>query len=143
MQLSKLFNVPWSTINNRYKRGVRGSNLVAKKPLSHIEFKGVKVCWTELNKLTGIPVTTLRTRYAQGFRDNDLINSKHKGEFSKNAATKLTVNDVIKIKKLLLTSELNQTEIAQLYDVDQSTISDIKRGKRWAEITVNCEEIIN
>ena len=143
MQLSTRFNVPWSTINNRYKRGIRGDELVAKKPLSHIEFKGEKVGWTELNKQTGIPITTLMNRYAQGFRDNELINPKHKGALSKNAATKLTESDVIQIKKLLVTSKLTQKEIAKIYNVDPSHISDIKRGKRWAEITVNCAEIIN
>jgi len=143
MELSNRFNVPWSTINNRYKRGVRGDDLIANKPLSHIKFKDEKVGWTELEKRHGIPKSTLISRYKNGLRNEALVAQEHKGKFSKNAAVKLTESDVIEIKKLIISSTLRQWEIAKKYGVDQSHISDIKRGKRWPEIKVDIVEALS
>lgn len=142
MELSRRYNVPWSTINNRYIRGIRGDKLISKEPLSHILFKGEMVGWTELYKKFGIPVTTLSARYKDGLRDDALVKTSHRGKFSKNAAKKLVKEDVIEIKKLLLIGELNQQQIAAKYNIDPSHVSDIKRGKRWSEIVIDATELL-
>ena len=49
--------------------------------------------------------------------------------------SKLTLEQVIKIKKLLKEHLLTQHEIAYLFDIKQTTISDIKRGRTWAVLT--------
>ena len=49
------------------------------------------------------------------------------------AASKLTSNQVLEIKELL--PKLNNKEIAQRYDIDSSTVSNIRYGKLHAQIT--------
>lgn len=141
-QLSKRYNVPWNTINNRYQRGIRGHALISKQPLTHIDFKGEFVGWTDLTKRFNIPLSTLVNRYNDGLRDDDLVKKSHRGKLSKNAAKKLTKNDVIEIKTLLLNSTLTQKEIALRFNVDPSHISDIKRGKRWPEIVIDVSKLL-
>lgn len=142
MELSKRFNVPWSTINNRHKRGVTGDELVDKDSLRSIVHYGKKTTLTAISALTGIPPTTLKGRHADGLRNDELVKPEHRGKYSKNAANKLNETDVIEIKILLLTSVLKQYEIARMFNVDQSTVSDIKRGKRWPEIVVNLKDVL-
>ena len=59
---------------------------------------------------------------------------RHLGEKNQNA--KLTEDDVIKIKLLLKDGELNQSEIAKLFNVNSNTISRIKTGKRWGHVNI-------
>jgi len=49
----------------------------------------------------------------------------------KNPTAKLTSKDVEKIRELLSEGKLKQIEIAKMFNVTQSVISDIKRGKTW------------
>lgn len=51
-----------------------------------------------------------------------------KGELNKNS--KLTNNDVLKIRELLKT-DINQVEISNIFNVSNSTISYIKLNKSW------------
>ena len=57
-----------------------------------------------------------------------------KGEF--NGRSKLSKCDVIAIKKLLLVSDYNLTQIAKIFNVGISAISDINHLKTWKHITV-------
>jgi len=141
--LSTRYGIAWSTLNNRHKAGLCDDELVTQGKLRAIVHLGKKTTLTQISKDTGIAITTLKNRHANGLRDKELINIKHGGIGNKRTATKLAENDVVEIKTLLITSKLNQKEIAAIYDVDPSHISDIKRGKRWADVTVNCDEIIN
>lgn len=136
-QLSKRYGVPWNTIYNRYKRGLRGDSLVSKTPLTNIEFKGSMVGWTDLSTRYNIPVTTLVNRYKDGLRDDLLVKREHRGALSKNAANKLTEENVKEIKMKLLKGGITQMALAKQFNVDQSHISDIKRGKKWAEVVVD------
>jgi hypothetical protein len=49
--------------------------------------------------------------------------------------SKLTVNDVIEIKKLLKTN-IMQSTIALLFNVQDAAISKIKHNKRWSYVTI-------
>ena len=50
---------------------------------------------------------------------------------SKNGSAKLSEEDVVKIKHLLQTTELTMKEIGQMFNVNKSTINNIKRNKNW------------
>lgn len=141
MQLSRAFGIPWSTIRNRHEAGYRGDDLIAKR-LNPVMFHGEQTTLAELAIKFQLPYELLKSRYSEGKREDELVQDGHQGMDNKNAATKLTVEKVVEIKRLLIMSPLNQTEIAKLFNVDQSHISDIKRRKRWASVVVDVEDIL-
>lgn len=57
-----------------------------------------------------------------------------------NPCSSLTDKDVVDIKKLLLTSDKSQNEIAEMFKVSKHIISRIKLGKSWSHIKVDGEE---
>lgn len=70
-------------------------------------------------------------------KDNtqDMIKKGRKNPaLGETRSIKLTNEKVLQIKNLLKKNELTQLEIGQLFNVDQSTISNIKRNKRWKHI---------
>ncbi|MDC5841073.1 helix-turn-helix domain-containing protein [Vibrio europaeus] len=101
-----------------------------------IDFKGEKIGWTELSWRYGIPISTLVNRYESGLSDNELISESHQGNGNKRAASKLTEQEVRAIKVKLEAGTFTQDAIAKQFNVHQSHISDIKRGKRWSEIQI-------
>ena len=48
--------------------------------------------------------------------------------------SKLTVNDIFKIRDLLIEARINQTEIARRFNVTPTTIGDIKSGRTWKNL---------
>lgn len=69
---------------------------------------------------------------------------------------KLSENQVIEICKLLDTTDLSHSKIAEAYQVSKGTISDINLGRRWNHLThrngvivpsnirtMNCKPVIN
>lgn len=104
-----------------------------------IDFKGEKIGWTDLSKRYGISITTLVNRYKSGLRGDDLISKSHQGKGNKRAASKLTEKEVMEIKVKIKAGILTQDAIAKQYNVHQSHISDIKRGKRWSEVKISKE----
>lgn len=54
---------------------------------------------------------------------------------TRNSGTKLSINDVLKIKKLLLDGELLDVEIAELFGVSRTVVTRIAKGQRWSNIT--------
>jgi len=62
------------------------------------------------------------------------MSEKQKGEKSHNH--KLTEEQVIQIKLLLREGILTQKEIAYMFDVSRTTISDIKTGKMWNHVII-------
>ncbi len=79
-------------------------------------------------------------RYESGLRGDDLVSKSHQGSGNKRAASKLTEQDVIAIKTKLEAGTFTQAAIAKQFNVHQSHISDIKRGKRWTEIQIKGED---
>jgi hypothetical protein len=67
-------------------------------------------------------------------RNENSKTRKHTCPGEKNGAAKLTEQQVIEIKKLLSYQILTLREIGELYGVDKSTISKIKRSKNWSSI---------
>lgn len=60
---------------------------------------------------------------------------KLKGEL--NNSHILTEKEVLEICELLLENKLNLKDIGKIYNVDKTTISNIKRKKSWIHITKN------
>jgi transposase-like protein len=56
-----------------------------------------------------------------------------------NVSSKLTKDDVKEIKRSLRDTQKSQSQIAQKFDVNQSLISRISRGKRWSDVTIQPE----
>jgi len=61
--------------------------------------------------------------------------NKHNIKGSSHRKSKLTENDVIKIKNML-NENIKQNDIAKLFSVSKYAISDIKRGKSWSYIHI-------
>ena len=60
---------------------------------------------------------------------------RNKGVGEQNHEAKLTEEQVIEICEVLIQNEKSLKEIADLYGVDKSTISNIKRKKSWRHLT--------
>ena len=54
----------------------------------------------------------------------------------KNGMSKLTDEDVIKIKFHLKEDILNQRQLSEIFNVSEAQISRIKSGKRWSHLNV-------
>ena len=92
----------------------------------------------EINNLQCVK-REIHSRYHIKRRKHKKISKKKMSENAKgekNNNSKLTKNDVIKIKKLLNENETTNTKIAEIFGVTQSTISDIKRGVSWTNINI-------
>jgi len=63
---------------------------------------------------------------------SEKLKDKYKGE--NHPRSKLTEKGIVKIKILLEEGNLTQKEIAEKFGISQTTISDIKTGKRWKHI---------
>ncbi len=79
------------------------------------------ICWTNFQQGQECPI-----------EGNKLKSEKLKGKNSK-----LTEEQVIKIKLLLKEGKLTQKEIAIMFGVHQPVISNIKTGRTWSHININ------
>jgi len=68
--------------------------------------------------------------HKDNMKDMTEANRQAKGEDINNS--KLTKEDVLEIKKLISDGKHYQYEIAEMFDVKRSTITDINRGKTWS-----------
>lgn len=55
-----------------------------------------------------------------------------KGSYNTNA--KLTENDVIVIRKLLSEGHLTQTDIGDMFEISDTIINRINKGKAWTHV---------
>lgn len=85
--------------------------------------EGLHVCHHCDNKLCCNPYHLFLGTNLDNVRD-----SLHKGR----KARKLSEEDVREIRRHLEVCSLNQEEIADLFGVEKSTISRIKRGRNWS-----------
>lgn len=88
----------------------------------------------------------MEVNHIDGVKDNNNIdnlelltpqkNSQHAMIFGLRKRNKLTSNDVLEIKKLLITTSLTMREISKIFGVSRDTIKDIKQGKTWSYVTL-------
>ncbi len=69
--------LPYSSLNARWKRGIRGKELFKKVATRgkkrEVSYNGKIVTLKELSELTGININTLKSRYRAGKRGEDLL----------------------------------------------------------------------
>jgi predicted XRE-type DNA-binding protein len=67
--------------------------------------------------------------------DNEFDKIRHNktNRGQRNGRSKLTLDQVIEIRKLLLQGDLLQRQIAEMFNVTRMTISDIKGERSWAK----------
>jgi hypothetical protein len=140
-ELAKLHNLPWTTIKSRYDRGFRDDDLIVKK-IRDTRFKGVPTTLKKIADQHGLPIALIESRHASGLRDEALVAPYHRGQGNERGATKLDVDKVIQIKKLLATTNMSQREIAAMFGIGDSHVSAIQRGKAWAKVKINLGEIL-
>ena len=68
--------------------------------------------------------------HTDNMRDMVIANRQARGEEDGNA--RLSVTEVKKIKGLLASGEFKHIEIAEMFNVGRSTITDIRKGRTWA-----------
>ena len=66
-------------------------------------------------------------------KDNgvDMVSKNRSTKGSKNSKAKLTEEQVIKIKQLLLSNKYTHQEIANIYNVTRTNITTINTGRNW------------
>lgn len=84
----RLFGLSYETIHTRYRKGLRGSDLIApfKDKNKYLIFKGKTISWTEFSKIAGIKKSALGMRIARGWTPDQLLLPKQKsrgGDFLK------------------------------------------------------------
>ena len=70
----------------------------------------------------------------------ELCRRRWRERLKREGGRKLTVEDVQRIHELLQRGELRQVEIAKLFGVLPSTITNIKKGRIWRSVEVRDEE---
>ena len=130
-QLAKLSGVSWSQLKRRYLKGLRDDELIAPTNSVKVCFKGELLTITEAARISGMPYTTLLRRYHSGLRNDALFNTENLNVGNKKAANKLTDTQAREIYRKAHSGHYTQYQIAKLYGIDQSHVSDIKNGKRW------------
>lgn len=101
------------------------SNPENKPEVNHID--GNK----ENNHVSNLEWVTTKENIRHAVK-NGLI-SDRKGEKHNNAL--LTNGNVLDIMKLIGDGEKTITDIAKQFNVNRTTVSDIKRGKTWSHLT--------
>lgn len=135
--IAKLGKVSETTIHRRYAMGLRDKDLIKKvnKP-RRVKYSNNKLyTFTELSKLTKISACTLRRRYNDGLRGTELYGKQHLSKGKVYKGINLTQEEVRAIYKLAHQSDITQYAIADQYGIHQSTVSDIKLGRRWNNLT--------
>jgi len=139
--LAKRHNLPWSTVKNRHLNGYRDEKLIVEK-IHETRFRGELTTLAKIAEDHGLPLSLIKGRHAIGLREGALVSPDHAGNGNERAATKLDAEKVREIKKMLVLTDLTQGEIAKIYGIDQSHVSDIKRRKRWAKVEIDLSEIL-
>lgn len=88
IEASEKSGLPYSTLQSRWRRGIRGEELFAEPAIQlkkrEVLYNGKKVTLRELSELTGIKISTLGSRYREGKRGEELIKQicQHRGNYS-------------------------------------------------------------
>ena len=108
-----------------------------QKMLSSNDYKNGRITQTDIADKFGIAQQTVskinnNKSWKHLKTDHKPVRVISVGE--KNSKVTLTDKKVIKIRKLSNEGILTQKDIAKMFGVDQTTISNIKRGKTWKHV---------
>ncbi|WP_072619602.1 GIY-YIG nuclease family protein [Spirulina major] len=77
-----------------------------------------------------IPLNCLRERESAWIQDYDSVNTGY-NQVSVSGNEKLGIQLVTELQSLLLSTDMKFKDIADMYEVSETVISDINRGKTW------------
>lgn len=145
----------YSISSNKFLKGSKDKDGYHKitLPLNNGNVKEFRISQLVLYQFMGNPPKDMKdptSEHIDGNIDNNSINNlcwmeralnassrKNKGIGIKNHEAKLSEEDVIKIANLIVENHLTLAEIGKLFNVDKSTISNIKRKKNWGHLLNN------
>lgn len=128
-------NLNWTTVQRRYDKGLRDKDLIKKPKLKKLKYEGRYYTFKDCAEKLGIPYGTLKGRYLEGLRGEQLFCTGHRRKGKVFPGTKLTPAKVLEIYAMAHKEEFSQDEIADRFNIHQSTVSDIKLGRRWGNLT--------
>ena len=82
-------------------------------------------------------ITNLEWTTPKENSDHAMLKGLHRMHGSDNPLAKLTEDDVHKICQLIETGKYFDTEIAKMFNVSYTNISDIHKGKIWKDVSKN------
>lgn len=98
----------------------------------------------KLNKSEISEVDISKTKFGEIFNNDNIkdknIFSEPKGK-TKYGYSKLNKEQVIEIKKLLISGELSNKKISEIFNVSKTCISDIKVGNTYKDVIIEQEKI--
>lgn len=134
-RLGQLTDLPTTTLYRLFHSGVvDGHELVVKAREHLIEYKGEHITRRQLCLRTHSDYRSVNRRLKADIPVEKAIADivdRRGGAYR----TRLTPSDVLKIYVTLFKKEKSQMVVSREYQVHQSTISDIWRGKRWGWLT--------
>lgn len=136
-RLGKLTKCPLTSLYRAYHNGFRtGEELVAETKKHLVEFKGQWITKRKLCQITKSDYRSVQRRLKAGVKTEnavaDLIDRR-----GATKSAKLSPSEVLSIYIALFKKEKSQGLIAAEFGVDQSTVSDIWRHKRWGWLTAS------
>lgn len=96
----------------------------------YIEINGVTKLAVEWEMEYNLNSRLIYSRLHRGFTGEELLK-----DTNRNRNTKLSKEEVIKIAEIIKEGNLKNKQIAEIYDVSESTIKRIKNGTCWSDIT--------
>ena len=134
-----------STISGKYEMiKLEGNNsllvhrLVAEHFIQNIENKPY------VNHIDQNPLNNFYKNLEWCTQSENIISANRAGNGNigeKQSGAKLDEEKVLKIKELLKTN-IKQKEIAKMFNVGQTTITDIKKGRKWKHVGIKKQPIV-
>lgn len=84
----------------------------------------------------GTPAQNILDCIAKGRKKSGITDWKIRMESKPHHWQKLTRDQVIEIKKLLLVGEMSRRQIAECFNIDHDHVGQIQRGERWAHLNI-------
>lgn len=115
---------------SKLRRGVHANSKLQE---AYNNIKDLKIEVLEFNIEDDITARDLENQYMEHFRkiDGVIICNKYPACVNKRYERKLDANSVANIRKLISEGKSNM-EIANMFNVNESTISRVKTGRRWS-----------
>jgi len=97
-----------------------------------------KLTQREIALVTGVGETTI-SGIKKGRNWASLITDEELKKMEESGVKRINEDDVLEIKKLLIETTISQNDIAKKFNIQISTISLIKSGKKWAYLSTSDE----
>lgn len=114
-------------------------SLVAKTFIENLNDNDLVVNHIDYNKENNFYKNLEYISQGDNVRHNYVAGKANIGENQKDA--KLDVDKVIAIRKLLEEGTLSQNRIAKLFEISPTTITDIKKGRKWKHVGKQVKEV--